>query len=1496
LVIDTATGGAQGGGNLAVSNAVLNVNASSGTALAAGNLTLQGTNVLSFAPSPSAADSSSSCISLSGALSNTGTNYVNVSGIGLSVGVYHLITAASGTVSTNNFVLTAIPPGAQGMLTNSTPTTLDFVVTSIGQVLSWFGNPSSTPAPWDIGITADWTPDHGGSLTTYNEYFTNTMGDLVTFGVDGANTTDTNYVDLETAVVPASVTFNWVYPYVLTGAGSIGGITSLVVTDAPAVYLGTSNSYTGGTFVYGGSLTITNDNALGASSGGVTLGSDSFGASTLQLNGVTSARNINLVGNSSIGVASNTASVLSGNISGSGTLTKSDYGALTLSGNITNTGSLDFLTGTGAISGTVSVGGELWAGASSDSNNFGVLNIQPGANVMVGSWLAIGRGGYGILNVNGGTLIKGGDNNTHLTMTGAGSGETGILNLNSGLIQDATGDCWLGEQFTSIVNQNGGILANTGGSVYLGRYATANSTYNLNGGLLQTRSVIGNFVAVSNAVFNFNGGTLQPVADSSAFMQGLTAAYVTANGAIIDTTNFNITIPQALADDPINGPGRLVKLGTGVLTLSGFNTISGPVVVNQGTLFVTPADQGTNAVTVADGAAYGVQLTGGPGSVTNAAITLSSGATTLAFNLGANGNPNVPLIVCGALTNNGTLSVALGANSSLLTVGSAIPLVKYSGAMAGAGSMNSTIAGPRGSSITLSNDTSGQTLYAVINALGGGIVWTGTNSTTGLTNLWDLNSTTNWLFGALPTDYQETIPPGDAVVFNDAGSGTVLLSNTVNPTSVTISNSAVNYTFQGTGQINSLGGLTKVGSGTATLNLPGTYSISTVVSNGTLSLGASQNFANLTGDGTISTASGSPTLTENSSADTTFSGALQGGLGLTKIGAGSLTLSGSSINSGGTLVNAGTLNVSGTVGQTGSSAITTVGGASSNATLTISGTMNQKNFFVGNASGAVGAAYQSAGTVTATNGGGDNLCVGNISGGFGYYHLSGGTVLANGLAVGGENNSGTGFSGTGGNGVLDITGGFLNDIGWVVAARGGAAESGVINVFNGALAYAGGGIQNCWGGPNQVAIINILGGTVTNSTDVGFNLNRTGNAGNVGILNLNGGLAQANGISGSSGQLNFGGGTLRASKATGTFINGLGSASVYGGGGTIDNNGFNITVPQTLLAPTGSGVSISSFAPGGSGYIAPPIVTVTNSTGSGATAIAQIDPASGVITNVIITCPGVGYTGTPALSYSGGGGTGTPTVGLTTTANVSGGMTFQGAGTTTLTGANTYTGNTVVGNGTLLVNGSLAGAATVNGGTLGGIGTIGGSLTVNSGATLAPGSGGSGTLTINGNLALNAGSTSAFNINGTTSANTSVAANAAATYGGVLNIVSSGTFAMGQTFTLFSGAGAASASNFASITGSPGAGLAFSFTNGVLSVVAGGPSGPASLTNSYDAGTHTLSLSWPANQGWRLQMQTNSLSIGLSNNWTYVTDGSSSSTNITVDPTQPTVFYRLRYP
>jgi hypothetical protein len=81
---------------------------------------------------------------------------------------------------------------------------------------------------------------------------------------------------------------------------------------------------------------------------------------------------------------------------------------------------------------------------------------------------------------------------------------------------------------------------------------------------------------------------------------------------------------------------------------------------------------------------------------------------------------------------------------------------------------------------------------------------------------------------------------------------------------------------------------------------------------------------------------------------------------------------------------------------------------------------------------------------------------------------------------------------------------------------------------------------------------------------------------------------------------------------------------------------------------------------------------------------------------------------------------------------------------------------------------------------------------------------------------------------------------------------------------------------------------------GTLFVAPAGPSGPAVLTNSISG--NTISFTWPSGLGWRLQAQTNGIATGITTTWYYVTDGSVSSTNITIDPSAPTVFFRLAHP
>lgn len=254
--------------------------------------------------------------------------------------------------------------------------------------------------------------------------------------------------------------------------------------------------------------------------------------------------------------------------------------------------------------------------------------------------------------------------------------------------------------------------------------------------------------------------------------------------------------------------------------------------------------------------------------------------------------------------------------------------------------------------------------------------------------------------------------------------------------------------------------------------------------------------------------------------------------------------------------------------------------------------------------------------------------------------------------------------------------------------------------------------------------------------------------------------------------------------------------------------------------------------------------------------------------------------------------------GAFTLANVisgSGSLTNLG-GSPSLTGASTYTGNTTVSGGTLFVNnttGSGTGSSAVNvqpGAALGGIGAIGGTVSIQSGATLAPGTTGVGTLTINGNLTLGTGAAANFDVNGTTPANDSVVLGSSVTYGGALNITPTGTFTAGQQFVLFSGAGAVNAGNFASLTGSPGVNLAFSFTNGVLSVVSTGGGPP--ILNMVQTGSN-LTFSW-TDPSYKLQSQTNNLGTGLApSNWFDYPGGTASPVGVTVDPASPTVFFRL---
>ncbi|MBS0249138.1 MAG: autotransporter domain-containing protein, partial [Proteobacteria bacterium] len=156
---------------------------------------------------------------------------------------------------------------------------------------------------------------------------------------------------------------------------------------------------------------------------------------------------------------------------------------------------------------------------------------------------------------------------------------------------------------------------------------------------------------------------------------------------------------------------------------------------------------------------------------------------------------------------------------------------------------------------------------------------------------------------------------------------------------------------------NTYSGITNVTAGILRAGVAGAFSQNSafdVGASGTLNLsGFNQTIGSLTGSGVVLLAAATLT-TGNDNTSTTYSGAIQGAGGLTKVGSGNFILSGTSLYTGATTVSAGTLSVNGSIA---SSVLTTV---ASGGTLGGNGTVGDT---VVNAGGIL-APGNSIGTVT----------------------------------------------------------------------------------------------------------------------------------------------------------------------------------------------------------------------------------------------------------------------------------------------------------------------------------------------------------------------------------------------------------------------------------------------------------------------------------------------------------------------------------------------------
>jgi outer membrane autotransporter protein len=1070
----------------------------------------------------------------------------------------------------------------------------------------------------------------------------------------------------------ATTSFNTVFSdSVLTAAGTISGAGGLT-KDGPGTLVlsnAAANTYTGGTQLNDGRVSVTKDSHLGT--GGI-----SFYGGELLVDGATFSTSKNIeIFDGATGRLSNSYAGGSAFFSGKLTL---GVGSTLAIGSAGNTGIVTLLTAAGSST-TAASNVTVDFGTLQNGNAMGFTFFTgAGGITTVAAGAQLDAAGYAssISNLQGaGTL-------TNLTIGMA------TYTITSGDFSGALNDS--SPTATVAVVKNGAstdVLTLSGASNYSGGTT-------LNGGTL----LVGNDSALGTGPLTINGGTLGTNQNVTTLANSVS---VKADFMVTNTTPDTSALRLAGTVD-LGGGSRTITGGKGSLEFSNpiVNGTGLTFTSNPGDFFIFDMLGGAGntytGVTTVDHAVLSLDKTSGAIAVPGDLVVKNHGAVTL-------GTTNPNLIAGTSITlDTGILSNfsdnTLAASKTLTLIGtpdlnflvtSSSSTLTVDGKITGTGGFSKTGTGALVLTNGANNYFGGTVLYAgtifvdAIGALGFGPLTITGNSTLGshVPNMQMFN----------PIVIQSDFSIAPAGVYADEmtffGSITLGTTATITNTSGVLgvglrirgaisgangigfsSTAASQVTYDGPA-VNSYTGLTTINNnvellvgrdtpntgivGDVLVNPGGALIVTggggeqiadtatvTVNSAGIPALGTS-GFNLVVGNETIGALNGSSVGTVNLKSFTLtvgagdFAGVISdGGHGgkLVKNGPGTLFLRGANTYTGLTTVNDGTLAIDKdgvtTFGALGGGPVTINGAASSGGP---SGTLQ----FLNDASAGGGTFTNKGGT---GNGGigGDTEFFHSSTAGSGTFNNKGGTASG---AAGGTtifNDTATAGNGT-----------FVTDGGLASGAFGG------ITVFKDS-ATAGNGTFT-------------TNGTAFSNGGGGFTIfNYTSTAGNATLI-ANGGISGG------------GGGTIRfLADSTG----GTSTVKVFG------NGRLDISLHN---AP---GVGIGSLEGDGNAFLGANNLTVGGN-------------------NASTTFSGVLQDGGP------GGGTG-------------GSLTKVGTGTLILPNANTYTGDTNINGGSLLVNGSIASPDVfVNpGGTLGGTGNVLGHVT-NFG-TVSPGNS-PGTLTIGGN-------------------------------------------------------------------------------------------------------------------------------------------------------------------
>jgi autotransporter-associated beta strand protein len=386
---------------------------------------------------------------------------------------------------------------------------------------------------------------------------------------------------------------------------------------------------------------------------------------------------------------------------------------------------------------------------------------------------------------------------------------------------------------------------------------------------------VARFITNAGGVVDFSGtsGLAGRNILTAGSIEGAGTYNLGANLLVVGINGLSTTVSGTINDGGASGGagGSLVKVGRGTLTLSGSSTYSGSTVILGGTLQAGA----TNAL-----------------------------ATNSAFSAGSRGTLDLASFnqTIGSLAGAG--DVTLG--SATLTTGNDNTSTTFSGSISGSGGLTKIGSG----TLTLSGNNS----YSGGTAINGGTLAVSTDD-----NLGRRSGGLAFDGGTLqvaPRFFFSTFSTNRAITLN-AGGGTIDTNG---------NDAALDGTIAGSGA------LTKIGSGTLTLSGSNTYFGGTAINGGTLAVSTDNNLGSSSGglafdggtlqvvSGFLSTFSTNRAITLNAGGgtfdtnrnDATLGGTISGPGSLTKIGAGTLAVSGSNTYTGATVV-AGTLSLTGDI-------------------------------------------------------------------------------------------------------------------------------------------------------------------------------------------------------------------------------------------------------------------------------------------------------------------------------------------------------------------------------------------------------------------------------------------------------------------------------------------------------------------------------------------------------------------------------------------------------